>query len=56
MAPIDTVRAQGGGTLRGVPLTVNEAPAGIGGGTPAGAYTFANQDTVSLNVRVQRNF
>jgi hypothetical protein len=32
------------------------APAGIGGGTPAGAYTFANQDTVSLNVRVQRNF
>ncbi len=35
MAQTDTIRAQGGGVLRGVPLIVNEAPAGIGG--PAGS-------------------
>jgi hypothetical protein len=30
--------------------------AGLGGGTPGGTYTFANQDTLSFNVRAQRNF
>ena len=35
MAGTDTYRAQGGGVLRGVPLTVNEAPAGLGG--PSGS-------------------
>src|SRR5580658_3033698 len=35
MASTDTYRAEGGGLLRGVPLTVNETPAGIGG--PAGS-------------------
>ena len=30
MAGTDTYRAQGGGVLRGVPVTVNETPAGIG--------------------------
>ena len=39
MANTDTYRAQGGGTLRGVPLTVNEAPAGIGG--PSGSPRLA---------------
>jgi hypothetical protein len=27
-----------------------------GSGNPAQAYTFANQDTISINVRAQRNF
>jgi len=31
MAATDTLRAKGGGLLRGVPLTANEAPAGLGG-------------------------
>ncbi len=31
LAATDTLRAQGGGALRGVPLTVNEVPAGVGG-------------------------
>jgi outer membrane protein len=35
MANTDSLRAEGGGLLRGVPLVVNEAPAGIGG--PAGS-------------------
>src|ERR1700722_2410591 len=35
MAKTDTYRAQGGGTLRGVPLTVNETSAGLGG--PSGS-------------------
>ncbi|HWE51713.1 MAG TPA: TolC family protein [Bryobacteraceae bacterium] len=35
MAATDVYRAEGGGFLRGVPLTVNETPAGIGG--PAGS-------------------
>ena len=51
----DTVRAQGGGVLRGVPLTVNEAPAGLGGpsGSPllTGAATGETpQSTVSVSV------
>ncbi len=55
MAGADTYRAQGGGTLRGVPLTVNEAPAGIGG--PSGSPLLTNaatgtttQSTVSVSV------
>src|SRR4051794_20543593 len=31
MAATDTLRAKGGGTVRGVPLTANEAPSGLGG-------------------------
>ena len=31
MAATDTLRAKGGGLLRGVPLNANEAPAGLGG-------------------------
>ncbi|MGD1070526.1 MAG: TolC family protein [Bryobacteraceae bacterium] len=31
IAATDTLRAKGGGLLRGVPLTANEAPAGLGG-------------------------
>lgn len=31
IAASDIIRATGGGTLRGVPLTVNEIPAGVGG-------------------------
>src|SRR5665213_1045277 len=55
MAATDTYRAQGGGVLRGVPLTVNEAPAGIGG--PNGSPLLTNaatgtttQSTVSVSV------
>jgi outer membrane protein TolC len=55
MAATDTLRAQGGGTLRGVPLTVNEAPPGIGG--PSGSPLLTNaatgttpQSTVSVSV------
>ncbi len=43
MASNDTVRAQGGGTLRGVPLIVNESPAGIGG--PSGSPLLTNAAT-----------
>jgi outer membrane protein len=55
MANTDTVRAQGGGTLRGVPLFVNEAPAGIGGpsGSPlltTAATGAAPQSIVSVSV------
>src|SRR5438045_2370321 len=31
MTSTDVIRAEGGGLLRGIPLTVNEAPAGVGG-------------------------
>jgi outer membrane protein TolC len=55
MATTDTYRAQGGGTLRGVPLTVNESPAGIGG--PSGNLLLTTaatgstpQSTVSVSV------
>jgi outer membrane protein len=56
MANTDTVRAEGGGVLRGVPLLVNEAPAGIGG--PSGSPLLTNapatgatpQSTVSVSV------
>lgn len=55
MAMTDTYRAQGGGTLRGVPLTVNEAPAGIGGPSGSPLLTTAAtgatpQSTVSVSV------
>ena len=32
MTSTDVLRAEGGGLLRGIPLSVNEAPAGVGGG------------------------
>ena len=55
MANTDTYRAQGGGILRGVPLTVNESPAGIGGpsGSPlltAAATGATPQSIVSVSV------
>src|SRR5579863_1217862 len=55
MAATDTYRAQGGGVLRGVPLTVNEAPAGIGGPSGSPLLTTAAtgstpQSTVSVSV------
>jgi outer membrane protein len=55
MAATDTYRAQGGGTLRGVPLTVNEAPAGIGGPSGSPLLTTAAtgatpQSIVSVSV------
>lgn len=55
MGNTDTVRAQGGGLLRGVPLTVNEAPAGLGGPSGSPLLTTAAtgetpQSTVSVSV------
>jgi len=54
MGKEDTYRAKGGGALRGVPLTVNEAPAGVGGpGEPlinSAATGVTPQSTVSLVV------
>ncbi len=55
MASTDTYRAQGGGTLRGVPLTVNETSAGLGGpsGSPlltSAATGSTPQSTVSVSV------
>jgi len=45
MAATDTYRAQGGGALRGVPLSVNETPAGIGG--PSGSPLLTTAATGS---------
>jgi outer membrane protein len=55
MSTTDTLRAQGGGILRGVPLVVNEAPAGIGGpnGSPlltSPATGSTPQSIVSVSV------
>ncbi len=54
MAATDTYRAQGGGVLRGVPLSVAETPAGIGGpGSPlltSAATGVLSQTTVPVNV------
>ena len=55
MGNTDTVRAQGGGVLRGVPLSVNEAPAGLGGPSGSPLLTTAAtgetpQSTVSVSV------
>ncbi len=57
-AATDTLRAKGGGTLRGVPLTVNEVPAGLGGpGSPlviSAATGVTPQTTVPVNVTDQQ--
>jgi outer membrane protein len=57
-AATDTLRAKGGGTLRGVPLTVNEVPAGLGGpGSPlvvSAATGITPQTTVPVNVTDQQ--
>jgi outer membrane protein len=55
MGTADTYRAQGGGILRGVPLSVNETPAGIGGpsGSPlltTAATSATPQSIVSVSV------
>ena len=55
MAGTDTYRAQGGGSLRGVPLTVNETSAGLGGPSGSPLLTTAAtgstpQSTVSVSV------
>lgn len=54
LAATDTKRAQGGGTLRGVPLTVNEVPAGIGGpGSPlitTAATGVTPQTSIPVNI------
>jgi outer membrane protein len=57
-AGTDTLRAKGGGTLRGVALTVNEVPAGLGGpGSPlivSAATGVTPQTTVPVNVTDQQ--
>ena len=55
MATADSYRAQGGGVLRGVPFSVNEAPAGIGGPSGSPLLTTAAtgatpQSIVSVSV------
>jgi len=55
MGATDTYRAMGGGTLRGVPLSVNETPAGIGGPSGSPLLTTAAtgstpQSVVSVSV------
>ena len=54
LARTDELRARAGGTLRGVQLTVNEAPAGVGGpGSPlnnSAASGVTPQTAVPLNV------
>lgn len=50
MAMTDTYRAQGGGGLRGVPLTVNEAPSGIGGPGQSPLNTAAATGTISQTI------
>jgi outer membrane protein len=55
MAATDEYRAEGGGVLRGVPLTVNEAPPGLGGPNSSVLVTNAavgnfTQSTVSTAV------
>lgn len=54
LATTDSLRAAGGGTLRGVQLTVNEAPAGVGGpGSPllnTAATGSTPQTAVAVNV------
>ena len=52
LAATDTYRATGGGLLRGVQLTVNEAPAGVGGpGSPL-ITTAATGATPQSNISV----
>lgn len=54
LAATDVLRARGGGTLRGTGLTVNEAPAGVGGPGSAlnnsAASGVTPQTTVPVNV------
>ena len=50
MATTDTYRAEGGGVLRGVPLSVNEAPAGIGGPSGSPLLTTAATGTTPQSV------
>ena len=50
MAATDTYRARGGGMLRGVPLTVNEVPAGIGGPGQNPLITNAATGTFSQTI------
>lgn len=50
MGDTDAVRAQGGGTLRGVPVTVNEAPAGIGGPSGSPLLTTAANGTTPQSI------
>ena len=47
MAANDTTRAEGGGVLRGVPLTVNETAAGIGGPAGTQLLTSAANGTIT---------
>src|ERR1700679_666151 len=50
MAATDTYRATGGGSLRGVPLTVDETPAGIGGPNGNPLLTAAATGTLTQSV------
>lgn len=54
LAKTDTLRAQGGGTLRGISLTVNEIAAGIGGpGSPlitTAATGVTPQSSIPVNI------
>ncbi len=50
MGDTDATRAQGGGTLRGVPLTVNEAAPGIGGPSGSPLLTTAATGTTPQSV------
>ncbi|HTA45786.1 MAG TPA: TolC family protein [Bryobacteraceae bacterium] len=50
MAFTDTYRTQGGGVVRGVPLTVNETPAGIGGPSGSPLLTTAATGTTPQSV------
>jgi outer membrane protein TolC len=50
MASTDTYRTQGGGVVRGVPLTVNETPAGIGGPSGSPLLTTAATGTTPQSV------
>jgi outer membrane protein len=50
MATTDTHRAIGGGTVRGVPLSVGETPAGIGGPNGSPLLTTAATGTLAQSV------
>lgn len=54
LAATETLRARGGGTLRGIPLSVNETPAGIGGpGSPlitTAATGVTPQTSIPVNI------
>lgn len=50
MATTDLVRAKGGGTIRGVPLAVNETPAGLGGPGQSPLITSAATGNISQTI------